>query len=314
MRYGSVCSGIEGASVAWRGLGWRAAWFAEIDPFASAVLEHHYPATPNLGDMTGIGDEHGPIDLLVGGTPCQSFSVAGLRGGLADERGNLALEYLRLAGRLCPRWIVWENVPGVLTADGGRAFGAFLGGLAELRYGWAYRVLDASGFGTPQQRRRVFVVGCAGNWRLARAALFDGPCVPAGRGEAGEVSPGDPFRLGELPGGRDGGDAPRRPPFGHIYGCTGDETPKFVRDGTPTLRANQGGEGVFVASRFGVRRLSAEEWEALQGFPRGYTAIRFRGRPASDSLRCRALGNSFPVPVVRWIGRRIQLVEERCLT
>lgn len=132
MIYGSVCSGIEAASVAWHPLGWRAAFLSEIDAFPRAVLRHHYPSVPCHGDFTTIKDgDYEPIDILVGGTPCQSFSVAGLRGGLADERGNLALEYLRLAERLRPRWIVWENVPGVLSSGGGRDFGSFLGGWAN---------------------------------------------------------------------------------------------------------------------------------------------------------------------------------------
>jgi DNA (cytosine-5)-methyltransferase 1 len=151
--YGSVCSGIEAPTVAWEPLGWRARFFAEIAAFPSRVLAHHYPHVPNLGDFTRITESDAAgIDLLVGGTPCQSFSVAGLRGGLADERGALALEFLRLAARARPRWLVWENVPGVLSADGGRAFGSFLGGLAELGYGFAYRVLDAQYFGLAQRR------------------------------------------------------------------------------------------------------------------------------------------------------------------
>ena len=181
MRYGSVCSGIEAASVAWHPLGWRASFLSEIEAFPRAVLSHHYPETPLHGDFTTIREsQYAPIDLLVGGTPCQSFSVAGLRGGLADERGNLALEYLRLAQRLRPRWLVWENVPGVLSSARGRDFGAILGGLVELGYGFAYRVLDAQyvrvdGFGraVPQRRRRVFVVGHLGDWRRAAAVLLE---------------------------------------------------------------------------------------------------------------------------------------------
>jgi DNA (cytosine-5)-methyltransferase 1 len=172
--YGSVCSGIEAASVAWHPLGWRAAFFSEIEAFPRAVLKHRWPDVPLHGDFTTIqAGDYEPIDLLVGGTPCQSFSVAGLRGGMADERGNLALEYLKLANRLRPRWLVWENVPGVLSSNEGRDFGSFLGGLGELGYGWAYRVLDAQYFGLAQRRRRVFVVGYFGDWRRAAAVLFE---------------------------------------------------------------------------------------------------------------------------------------------
>lgn len=174
LKYLSICSGIEAATVAWHALGWKPAGFSEIDPFARAVLTEHYPDVPLHGDFTAIDQSpHDAIDLLVGGTPCQSFSIAGLRKGLADDRGNLALEFIRLAKRTRPRWLVWENVPGVLSIDGGRAFGSFLGGLAECGYGFAYRILDAQYFGVPQRRRRVFVVGYLGDWRPAAAVLFE---------------------------------------------------------------------------------------------------------------------------------------------
>jgi DNA (cytosine-5)-methyltransferase 1 len=171
--FGSVCSGIEAATVAWHPLGWEPAFFSEIAAFPSRVLAHHYPKVPNHGDFTQVDGRADALNVLVGGTPCQSFSVAGLRGGLADDRGNLALEFLRLADRARPRWVVWENVPGVLSSNGGRDFGAILGGLVELGYGFAYRVLDAQYFGVPQRRRRVFVVGCAGGWAPAAAVLFE---------------------------------------------------------------------------------------------------------------------------------------------
>ena len=174
MRYGSVCSGIEAATAAWHHMGWEAAFFSEIEKFPCAVLQHHYPDVPLHGDFTTIKEnEYGKIDLLVGGTPCQSFSVAGLRGGLDDDRGNLALEFCRLAQREQPRWIVWENVPGVLSSNGGRDFGSILGALENIGYGLAYRVLDAQYFGVAQRRRRVFVVGYLGDWRPAAAVLFE---------------------------------------------------------------------------------------------------------------------------------------------
>jgi DNA (cytosine-5)-methyltransferase 1 len=174
MRYLSVCAGIEAATVAWHDLGWQAAAFSEIEPFPSAVLKHHYPDVPNVGDMTKFKEwDIGTINLLVGGTPCQSFSVAGLRKGLDDPRGNLMLTYLAIAAKHRPRWLVWENVPGVLSSNGGKDFATFLGALGELGYGFAYRVLDAQYFGVAQRRRRVFVVGCLGDWRSAAAVLFE---------------------------------------------------------------------------------------------------------------------------------------------
>lgn len=194
MRYLDVCAGISASTVAWRPLGWQAAAYSEIEAAPRAVLAYHYPDTPLHGDFTTIkGDEYGPVDLLVGGTPCQDFSVAGLRAGLDGDRGNLSLEFLRLADRTRPRWVVWENVPGVLSIDGGRAFGAILGGLGELGYGFAYRILDAQFFGVPQRRRRVFVVGCLGNWRGAAAVLSERNSLsgnPAPRREAGPRSAG----------------------------------------------------------------------------------------------------------------------------
>ena len=177
MRYGSVCSGVEAATMAWHPLGWEAQWFSEIEPFPSAVLQHHYPEVPNLGDMTLIHSNpifnETTIDVLVGGTPCQSFSVAGLRKGMEDPRGNLALEFCRIADKAKPQWIVWENVPGVLSSNGGKDFGSLLGALGELGYGFAYRILDAQNFGVPQRRRRVFVVGYLGDWRPAAGIFKD---------------------------------------------------------------------------------------------------------------------------------------------
>lgn len=201
MRYLSVCSGIEAATAAWHPLGWEPAAFAAIDPFPRAVLSHHYPTVPLHGDFTTIrAGQYGSIRLLVGGTPCQSFSVAGLRKGLDDPRGNLALAYLRLAEISKVQWIVWENVPGVLSsvsrgANGsppdrvgvGRGervvveeefdersdFGCFLAALSKLGYGFAYRVLDAQFFGVPQRRKRIILVGYLGDWRRAAAVLFE---------------------------------------------------------------------------------------------------------------------------------------------
>ncbi len=160
--------------MAWHPLGWEPVGFAEIEPFPAAVLAHHYPNVPNFGDMTNYKEwDLGAVELLVGGTPCQSFSVAGLRKGLADPRGNLALVYCGILDHFRPQWCVWENVPGVLSSNGGRDFGSFLGALAELGYGFAYRVLDAQYFGVAQRRRRVFVVGYLGDWRPAAEILFE---------------------------------------------------------------------------------------------------------------------------------------------
>ena len=180
MKYASVCDGIGAAHAAWQPLGWQCMWTSEIDPFPSAVVEQRW-GFENRGDMTKhkewTADEGSSIDLLVGGTPCQSFSVAGLRQGLKDPRGNLMLTYLAIAERLKPRWLVWENVPGVLSSNGGGDFGSFLGALGDLGFGWAYRVLDAQWFGVAQRRRRVFVVGCFGDAASAAKVLFESESV-----------------------------------------------------------------------------------------------------------------------------------------
>lgn len=454
MIYGSVCSGIEAASVAWHPLGWRASFLSEIEAFPRSVLSHHYPETPLHGDFTTIkAGEYEPIDLLVGGTPCQSFSVAGLRGGLADERGNLALEYLRLAQRLRPRWVVWENVPGVLSstshdapdlrppdidldaghgpadgeeivvddqydADESHAVACFLAGLSELGYGWAYGTLDAQYAGVAQRRRRVFVVGHLGDWRRAAAVLFErhslsghpaprreaGPGVAAltangvgtcgaddNQGQAGRLIPstgatshclnaggmgrqdyetetliahtlkGEGFDASEDGTGRGTPLVPvcipinadalrgegtaktpspdaagrvrlRDPGFG--VGADGDPAGTLAAAGpgavaftcsdqansfawerpfAPTLNAQIPNDtsniqtGVRIGSA--VRRLTPRECERLQGFPDDYTAVPHRGKPAADGPRYKALGNSMAVPVMRWIGERIEAVE-----
>jgi DNA (cytosine-5)-methyltransferase 1 len=397
--YGSICSGIEAVTVAWESLGFRPAWFAEIDPFCSALLAHHYPGVQNLGDFTRIKSGAGPVDVLAGGTPCQSFSVAGRRGGLEDARGNLAIEFCRLAGRLRPRWIVWENVPGVLSSNGGRDFGSILGALAKLGYGCAWRVLDAQFVGVPQRRRRVFVVGHFGDWRRAAAVLLEreGLCrdTPArrkareevagslggGTGERGWCNDldrsgafvsmslnakggsgrldsesetfvahtlrGDGFDASEDGTGRGspliatafsakdhGADAgPLAPTLramphdrshanagGQVAVCFESRVARNGRGGpsgiVPPLKAQSGGTGrgdaaplLAVSGTLAVRRLTPRECERLQGMPDDYTLIPYRGKPAADGPRYRAIGNSMAVPVMRWIGRRIQLVD-----
>jgi DNA (cytosine-5)-methyltransferase 1 len=193
MKYLSVCSGIEAATVAWHPLGWEPVAFAEVEAFPAAVLAHHYPGVPNLGDMTKInGEQYRDVDVLVGGTPCQAFSIAGLRKGLVDPRGNLTLAFAKLADDMQVPWVVWENVPGVLSSKD-NAFGCFLGFLAGETvpllppggrwadagavYGparaIAWRVLDAQYFGLAQRRRRVFVVASAREGFDPAAVLFE---------------------------------------------------------------------------------------------------------------------------------------------
>ena len=389
MRYLSVCSGIEAATVAWHDLGWQPVGFSEIEPFPSAVLAHHYPGAPNLGDMTNYKEWNiGAIDLVVGGTPCQSFSVAGLRKGLEDPRGNLALVYCGILDHFRPQWCVWENVPGVLSSNGGRDFGSFLGALAELGYGFAYRVLDAQYFGVAQRRRRVFVVGHLGDWQPAAKVLFESeslrrdtaPSRQKGQAVAPSPVPGvancltnrmhkginttvdagqTPIIVAQ-PGMKQttyvaqpiafqsvnfGGDAstdlsptPRRvrpmavmQPQGVAHPMVlmdqGDSvsehvTPTLDKSKTPAVAhtlgtqcsgATEDGTGrgsPLVPSSMAVRRLTPVECERLQGFPDNYTAIPWRGKEAPDGPRYKALGNSMAVPVMQWIGGKINDREE----
>ena len=371
MIYGSVCSGIEAATVAWHPLGWRAAYYAEIEPFPCALLNAYYPTVPNHGDMTKFKEwPDATLDLLVGGTPCQSFSVAGLRKGLDDPRGNLTLTYLAVAHKYRPRWLVWENVPGVLS-DGTGAFGALLGGLAKLGYGFAYRVLDAQYFRVAQQRRRVFVVGCARGWQRAAAVLLErsslrgdsAPSREAGKTVAGTLGPSSSSgrSYGSSPidksliaapdiarciATREGSSQDYETttmvaqPVAHVdvmpTMLNGANTPAghnarsghskdsyvvpvhafdarqsdVIQYGDRTGPLDTCGFTIGVQTAMAVRRLTPRECERLQGFPDDYTLIEYKRKPAKDGPRYKALGNSMAVPVMRWIGERIQAVDQ----
>lgn len=413
MIYGSVCSGIEAASMAWKPLGWKPTFVSEIAAFPRAVLHERHPEAPNFGDMLKFKEwPDAKISLLVGGTPCQSFSIAGLRKGLNDPRGNLMLTYLAIAHVYRPEWLVWENVPGVLSSDGGRDFGCLLGGMAKLGYGFAFRILDAQYFGVPQRRRRVFVVANSRDWRRAAAVLFEPESMrgdPPPRREAGETITGT---LEARTTGGGGVSADHAAAGGLIHcpdivpqamsskwskgssGPSGDEVANLIAfsckdsgldagDLSPTLRAmahdgshsngggqvaiairtantNANGHGISeevahtldgangqavafsgrnrgaepkvnrlerpphhmeemtgaldstkpwnVATGTQVRRLTPRECERLQGFPDDYTLIKRGGKMAADGPRYKALGNSMAVPVMKWIGERIQLI------
>ena len=390
MNYLSVCSGIEAATVAWHPLGWNPVAFSEIESFPSQVLKHHYPTVPNLGDMTKFKEWQieSNIDVFVGGTPCQSFSVAGLRKGLDDPRGNLMLTYLAIAKQHRPRWLVWENVPGVLSSADGRDFGSFLGGLAICGYGFAYRVLDAQYFGVAQRRKRVFVVGYLGDWRPAAAVLFERESLcgnPAPRREKGqevagtiaarfgisrnnheecvtqrvyENHPAD-SRVKELEGvcstvtsrwGTGGGNAPmvsqtiqetvgalcadshpgsysgqdaytgrlipqpvsaysiREDAKANTFSATELEVANALKALQPSPQSHHA--QTFVSEQVAVRRLTVTECERLQGFPDHYTDIKPKGRATPDGPRYKSLGNSMAVPVMNWIGQKIQKVED----
>ena len=243
MKYVSMFSGIEAATVAAHDLGWEPVAFSEIEPFPSAVLAHHYPHVPNVGDMTKVDwrKYHGAVDLVCGGSPCQAFSIAGLRQSLDDDRGNLTLEFMRACHAIKPRWIMWENVPGVFSAAG-NPFGCFLAGLAGydsaieptggkwsssgfLRaanaegYNCAWRVLDAQHFGVPQRRQRVFVVAYLGeDWWAPCEVLLERDGVRGNTAESGEAREETASDVGE---GTDGS----------VYGIRGNHIGRKPENG-----------------------------------------------------------------------------------
>jgi len=366
----TACSGIGAPEHAWRDLPFNFIGCSEIEAFPSAVLKHHYPNVINYGDMNNFRDWkfNEPITALFAGTPCQPFSVAGLRQGMDSPNGNLALVYLGMVERFAPRWVIWENVPGVLSSNGGRDFGSFLGALGQLGYSYAYRVLDAQYFGVPQRRRRVFVVGHISDWRCAAAVLFEPTSLSGditksrkkGKRIAPAVTTGAPYsRTGNERVEADALIVNRIVSFGEYVEDTNcltlkardskDNTDLIYRetdhgnytdsDVAGTLMAQQGKRAVdlvyenhssdtrikqvdvspTIVARWGtgggnaphqVRRILPIEAERLQGFTDGYTDITYRGKPAPDSQRYKALGNSMAVPVVRWIGKRIAEVEK----
>lgn len=320
MTYGSVCSGIEAASLAFEPLGFTPAWFSEIEPFPCDVLATRWPKVSNLGDMTRIAEAvaDGAVsapDILVGGTPCQAFSVAGARLGLADDRGFLTIKFVGIANAIdkkraesgLPACItVWENVKGVLSSKD-NAFGAYLGLLAgegcELVppgrkwdnagcvYGpqraIAWRVIDAKYFGAPQQRERVYVVS------TARTDIDPARVLSEWQGLCGEAA--------------QAGKGRERCPFpvdgGTLYRFK--RTDSYIEDqrcSTLTARDYKDARDLVVTHDGRVRGLSAEEYEIAMGFPVGHTAIP----GATLAKRRKALGNSMSVESMHWLGQLIR--------
>lgn len=289
IRYGSVCSGIEAATMAWHPLGWTPAFFSEIAPFPSAVLAHHYGSNlpceplstngvPNLGDMTGF--EEWPdyeIDLLVGGTPCQDNSIGHSAGtgrggsGMDGSRSGLAFAFKSILARYRPRWFVWENVPNLLCQRLAGGFLRFIRGLAELGYQCVWRVIDARGVRIADQpRRRLFVVGYLGDHRPAAAVLLE----PKGARR----------------------DTPTGAKAAPVLTARGGVA---LDDRTPC-----------VLEFDGARIATPLEWERAMGFPDNFTNIPWRRKPtAPDGPRYRAIGNSMSVDVMSWIGQRVQATE-----
>ena len=314
MRYLSVCSGIEAASVAWESLGWTPVGFSEIEPFPCEVLKQRFPNVKNYGDLTNYEQwdiEPGTVDVLVGGPPCQAFSVAGLREGMADPRGNLSLIYFGLVNRIKPKWIVYENVPGLLSARGGSDFSSLISALAECGYGFAYRMLDAQHFGLAQRRQRIFLVGCrSGDWRHSAAVLFDGPSsfghFKKGEEEGEEVAhtsgtgAGSPSRINCTPGGisgtvsnkwHKGSGGPAGDEHYNLVATAGAELPIAfkVRCGGEYTGA-KGGE-VKPTERGGTGMLHYED----KTFTVAATQDQFVATPVTYSIREDSKANTFHV-------------------
>lgn len=373
MRYVSIFSGVEASTLAWEPLGWEPVAFSEIEPFPCAVLAERWPDVPNLGDITKVDwkkEIHGAVDLVVGGSPCQSFSIAGKREGLKGASG-LMFEYIRCVQELMPRWFLWENVKGALSCERGAAFGQLLREMDALGYGLAWRVLDAQFFGVAQRRERLFLVGHLGDARACevlfepeslrwdspssrekREALTGGAsgvvgecsfCLqgsmigrsdnagPQGRGINEELSftlntidrhvvaiasnqrgelrydGVDGSTVGAIPATRSGKQIQA------VVCMMGDHGKAAVDVGVAgTLTAHDAKGGPSIADGYTVRRLTPLECERLQGFPDGHTLIAWKGKPAEecpDGPRYKAIGNSMAVPVMRWLGERIEAVD-----
>jgi len=269
MIYGSVCSGIEAASVAWEPSGWRPAFFAEIEKFPNRVLAHHFPEVPNYGDITKFKEwpDHA-VDILIGGTPCQDVSQANVKGkGLDGSRSGLAFTYADICARYAPEWIIWENVPAILGARHFNGFRTFIKTLGQCGYTCSWRILDARTFGLADQpRKRIYVVGHR-DYRCAAAVLLEPAGTEGHREKKASAAPVFTARGGM---------------------AYDDRTPVILEEDGPRIA-------------------TPLEWERAMGFPDNWTLL-----PGSDALgpRYKALGNSMSVPVVRWIGRRIKMVEE----
>ena len=379
MIYGSICSGIEAATVAWAPLGWQPAFFSEIEKFPCQLLAHRYgsnmpnePAcqngVPNLGDMKNYDKwEKYSIDLLVGGTPCQDFSIAGLRAGLAGERSSLVIVFAKIVRKYSPRWFVWENVPGVLASGDGQDFADILGLFTGRRVekpenGWknagyvegyenaysvAWRVLDAQytrvdGFprAVPQRRRRVFLVGHSGTNKYPAAVLFDTQSMrgdfASSRETRSSITTGSSGSVGTSGEEQTAVTAPVASTLNANYGTKYGQDNQHVDAGCPLFVCERGTEAdkaiafdclsggktansvgnipgalhgvgrAAIATKTQVRRLMPIECERLMGFPDDYTKLNEK---TSDAPRYKALGNSMAVNCMRWVGERIQLVE-----
>ncbi len=333
MTFLSAFAGVGGFDLALSRVGMRCVGQVEIDPACRSVLARHFLEVDRHDDIrTAVGwwtaRPRPTLDLLTGGFPCQDLSTANTgRAGLAGQRSGLFFDLARTVGALRPRWLLLENVTGLLHCDQGRDFQAVLDTLGELGYGVAWRVLDAQHAGLAQQRRRVFLVGCRGAVCPAEVLFAAGP-GPAGAA-AGRAPTDPPAAAGAAPGApaarprpdpdRNRGAALGIAAAGELTGGvegplyviqSGGWAPLYWRHGGPSYTLDTAARHLVAYAPPGqdqlqVRRFTPRECERLQGFPDDWTATGADGRPLGDSLRYRMMGNAVAVPVVEWIGRRL---------
>jgi len=301
VKVGSLFSGIGGFDLGLERAGMTVRWQCEIDKAAQSVLRRHWPDATLYDDVTTLGADVERVDLICGGFPCQDLSVAGRRAGLAGERSGLWHQFHRILGELAPRWVLIENVPGLLSSNGGRDFAVVLRGLVELGYGVAWRILDAQYFGVAQRRRRVFIVGCLGDSARAAQVLFEPESLPGDTPPRREAWPrvADTLSVGA----------------NQTWGFPGELAPEVAAclnsgGNNGGFRTEPGEHLVAYAltaegqQGMAVRRLTPTECERLQAFPDGWTAEGADG-PQADTSRYRQLGNAVCVNVAEWIGKRI---------
>lgn len=327
MKVGSLFSGVGGFDLGLERAGMEVVWQVENDKQAQSVLKQHWPNAKVYGDVRDCTTLP-PADLICGGFPCQDVSVAGNRAGLDGDRSGLWFEFHRIIGDIAPRWVLVENVCGLLSSNGGRDMGVVLRGLEQLGYGWAYRVLDSQYFGVPQRRRRVFIVGYLGDTRPAFEALFPiGTGLPGDTPKSGEADVGASAATGNS-AQEDGWPQRIAPTLGYAYaskmglenqhlrGGAGLYVPCYWDGGqlSDTLDVSMLVKGqmmpnkrrmpAVIDEKLRVRRLSPLECERLQGFPDNWTEA------ASNTARYRFMGNAVTVSVAEWIGHRIMETEK----
>lgn len=296
MRHGSLFSGIGGIDLGFDMSGIKCSWQVENDPKCLSVLKNHWPDVPKFGDICTIGvEELEKVEIISGGFPCQDVSIAGRRDGLKGVRSGLWFEFHRIIDGLKPEWVVVENVPGLLSSNGGRDFATIIRSLDESGYGVAWRILDSQWFGVAQRRRRVFIVGSLGDFRSSEVLLGPGSGFWDTRKSAKKIEEvtETAIRLSS----RRGQDGLIQTPSRIIAGTIGTRGNKSHTeiDGHGAHVIVESGDGSLV----GVRRLTPTEYERLMGFPDGWTSGQ------ADSHRYKQLGNAVVVPVASWLSKRI---------